>query len=82
MLIKLREPVAIDSRFMSSAVGTVGQLLEELYRSSLHPQLVINIGDSDWQTAQTLGMTCIEEPFSHIGPEAHRQVAMIEGAVW
>ena len=79
-----REPVAMELKIhVIGGGGTVGQLLEELYRSGLHPSIgVINIGDSDWQTAQTLGMTCIEEkPFSHIGPEAHRQnLAMIEGA--
>lgn len=79
-----REPLEMELKVhIIGGGGTVGELLEELYRSGLHPSIgVINIGDSDWQTAQTLGMTCImEKPFSPISLEAHRQnLAMIEKA--
>lgn len=79
-----REPLEMELKIhIIGGGGTVGELLEELYRSGLHPSIgVINIGDSDWQTAQTLGMTCImEKPFSPISLEAHRQnLAMIEKA--
>lgn len=79
-----REPLEMKLKVhIIGGGGTVGELLEELYRSGLHPSIgVINIGDSDWQTAQTLGMTCImEKPFSPISLEAHRQnLAMIEKA--
>jgi iron complex transport system ATP-binding protein len=55
--------------------GSAGNLYQELCNAGLELSSgVLNIGDSDWQQAQKLGLKVVDEkPFSPISMKAHRQ---------
>jgi iron complex transport system ATP-binding protein len=63
--------------------GSAANLYQELYRAGLELSTgVLNIGDSDWQQAEQLGLKIVDEkPFSPIGLETHqRHLELLEKA--